>query len=74
MKNFVFDLYGTLADIHTDEKNPEFRKRVEKHFNRADFWERYISLCKSLETGDEYCEIDLFKVFLQNMNKEVSQI
>ncbi len=65
MKNFVFDLYGTLVDIHTDEKNPEFRKRVEKHFNRADFWERYTSLCKSLESGDEYCEIDLFKVFLQ---------
>ncbi len=65
MKNFVFDLYGTLADIHTDEKNPKFRKRVEKHFSRADFWERYASLCQSLETGEEYCEIDLFKVFLQ---------
>ncbi len=63
MKNFVFDLYGTLADIHTDEGNKKFRKRMAKYFRRADFWERYLALCKSLETGGEYCEIDLIKVF-----------
>ncbi|MDE7264778.1 MAG: HAD family hydrolase [Clostridia bacterium] len=62
MKNFVFDLYGTLADIHTDEKNPKFIRRMEKSFG-ADFFARYYALCKSLDTGG-YCEIDLFKVFL----------
>ena len=65
MKNFVFDLYGTLADIHTDEGNKKFRKRMVKYFRRADFWEQYPALCKSLETGEEYCEIDLIKVFTQ---------
>lgn len=28
MKNFLFDLYGTLADIETDEESPEFWERV----------------------------------------------
>ena len=65
MKNFVFDLYGTLADIHTDESNPKFRKSMSKYFGKADFWEQYLSLCKSLETGDGFCEIDLLKVFTQ---------
>ncbi|MDE6869013.1 MAG: HAD family hydrolase [Clostridia bacterium] len=63
MKNFVFDLYGTLADIHTDERNPVFKKRMERRFG-ADFFARYYALCKSLDTGG-YCEIDLFKVFLK---------
>ena len=65
MKNFVFDLYGTLADIHTDEGNKKFKKRMAKYFHRANFWEQYTALCKSYESGDELCEIDLFKVFLQ---------
>ncbi|MDE7454144.1 MAG: HAD family hydrolase [Clostridia bacterium] len=63
MKNFVFDLYGTLADIHTDEGRPQFRKSMAKYFRDNNFWQRYVELCKSLETGDELCEIDLNKVF-----------
>lgn len=65
MKNFVFDLYGTLVDIRTDEANPKFRRRMVKYFNRADFWQQYFSICKSFETEDEYCEIDLSKVFIK---------
>ena len=26
--NFIFDLYGTLVDIHTDENKPEFWKKI----------------------------------------------
>lgn len=63
MKNFVFDLYGTLADIHTDENNPKFRKSMQKYFGTENFREKYSALCKASETGEKYCEIDLFKVF-----------
>ena len=63
MTSFIFDLYGTLADIRTDETSEKFRKRMAKHFGYTDFWERYISLCAGLETGEEYCEIDLSEVF-----------
>ena len=65
MKNFIFDFYGTLADIRTDEEDEKFRKQMQKYFGCADFRERYISLCKEQETGEEYCEIDLLKVFEQ---------
>ena len=63
--NFIFDLYGTLADIHTDEHSAKFRKSMQKYFNLPDFRERYVALCKEQETGEEYCEIDLSKVFKQ---------
>ncbi|MBA9088845.1 putative hydrolase of the HAD superfamily [Fontibacillus solani] len=29
---FIFDLYGTLIDIHTDEESPEFWERLSYHF------------------------------------------
>ena len=63
--NFIFDLYGTLADIHTDEHSAKFRKSMKKYFGCEDFWQRYVALCKEQETGDKYCEIDLLKVFKQ---------
>ncbi len=31
-KNIVFDLYGTLVDIHTDEYKPEFWQKVADHY------------------------------------------
>lgn len=33
--NFIFDLYGTLIDIHTDESKPKFWKKI------ADFYSCY---------------------------------
>ena len=27
-KNYIFDLYGTLVDIHTDESRPEFWQKI----------------------------------------------
>ena len=68
MKNFVFDLYGTLVDIHTDENKKKFRKSVAKYFGREDFWEEYLRLCAEADTGEEYCEIDLFSVFKTLLN------
>ena len=63
MKNFVFDIYGTLVDIHTDENNPKFIKAMCEYFGREDFMPKYKKLCALQETGDGLCEIDLFKVF-----------
>lgn len=63
MENFVFDLYGTLVDIKTDEADNKFKTAMQRYFNFADFWERYSLLCAKEETGEEYCEIDLLNVF-----------
>lgn len=77
MKNYVFDLYGTLADIKTDEDDPVFRKKFAKYFLRynanIDFWTEYKKLCAQKDTGG-YCEIDLLTVFKQiaNCNKETA--
>ena len=29
-KNYLFDLYGTLADIHTNEDSPAFWRNVSR--------------------------------------------
>lgn len=66
MENFIFDLYGTLADIRTDEQNPKFRKIIARRFYKkfavADFWSDYERLCEEACKG-RFCEIDLFEVF-----------
>ena len=57
MKNFIFDLYGTLVDIKTDEKSPEFKKNVTKIYNdlgidlnEAELFDIYHSEFKRLKT------------------------
>lgn len=30
--NFIFDLYGTLVDIHTDESKPKFWKKISEFY------------------------------------------
>ena len=65
MENFLFDLYGTLVDVHTDENSPGFVKRYTKYFSRlnpkADFWQCYKSACT--DPDDEYFEPDLLRAF-----------
>lgn len=67
MKNFAFDLYGTLIDIHTDESDPAFRSRIAQDFfdlcgGECDFWKEYIELCAPPK--DDSCfEPDLLCVF-----------
>ena len=34
MKNFVFDLYGTLVDIRTDEYSGKFKNKFTKYLNK----------------------------------------
>ncbi len=68
MQNFLFDLYGTLLDIQTDEQSEAFWKKIAKILKRPDeggaVKERYLSLCERakscLPPGGE---IDLSAVF-----------
>lgn len=66
--NFIFDLYGTLVDIHTDEQSAKFKKAFSEYFKtvnpRTDFFREYYALCSKLaRVGGDNLEIDLSKVF-----------
>jgi len=70
MKNFLFDLYGTLADIRTDEYSDRFWKGVGKILgcNAGEVKRRYAELCAEQPLPDGG-EIDLLKV-MQQLVKE----
>jgi len=66
VKNFVFDLYGTLAGIRTDENSQSFKRKFLQRcgdvFNNVDFFKRYgeiINACPPLS------EPDVCKVFIE---------
>lgn len=64
-RNFLFDLYGTLADIHTDEESAAFWDAVAALFGRGDaqtIRARYFALCHDKELP-EGGESDLLKAF-----------
>ena len=65
--NYIFDLYGTLVDIKTDEsKRAPWLALCEKLGTPKIFYKRlkreYTSLCKARQRG-EYHEIELRDVF-----------
>ncbi|MDE6274504.1 MAG: HAD family hydrolase [Clostridiales bacterium] len=64
-RNFLFDLYGTLVDIHTDEESAAFWNAVAALFELGDaqtIRARYLALCHA-EKLPEGGEFDLLKVF-----------
>jgi len=69
MKNFLFDLYGTLLDIRTDEESGAFWEKVSKTLNRSkggggEIKNRYLSLCEREKANlPQGGEIDLAAVF-----------
>ena len=67
MKNFLFDLYGTLIDIRTDEESDGFWEKVARLLcapDGAEVKRAYASLCRSAaEKLPEGGEIDLLAVF-----------
>ena len=78
---YIFDLYGTLVDILTDEEDPKFWEAfrdvlsLEGVSYRADeLKETYLRLCAlevermQKETGISEVEIDLTKIFRLLMN------
>lgn len=51
-KNYIFDLYGTLIDIHTDEHSKNFFKKYSKWLRKQGFsfeWKLFYNLYISLE-------------------------
>ena len=68
--NFIFDLYGTLVDIWTDESRPELWEGIalllgDGEERAASVRLEYLALCKEAKK-DETHEIDLLGVF-ENM-------
>ena len=76
MKSIMFDLYGTLIDIRTDEENDKFWKNVAlntmqyKKFNPVTLKKEYLKLCYKYSIVKE--EIELLDVFkeLYSVNEE----
>lgn len=51
-QNYIFDLYGTLVDIHTDEYSKNFFKKYAKWLRKQGFhfeWKRFYRLYTSIE-------------------------
>ena len=70
-KNIVFDLYGTLVDIHTDESKPEFWQKVAEYYGQRgaayepqELSRRYGELIVMQAAAmPEGAEVDLGQVF-----------
>lgn len=67
MDAILFDLYGTLIDIRTDESKDSFWKKfanetkIYKEYDYLKLKEKYLYLCKHYEKFSE--EIELLEVF-----------
>lgn len=74
-KNFIFDLYGTLIDIHTNENSSYLWKKMQEFYSfqgakytALELKREYVRLCKEEEKvlekqGHEYAEIKVEYVF-----------
>ena len=75
-ESYIFDLYGTLIDILTDETSPAFWRGIAglygcrgAKYGPRTMRESYLALCREEEdalrrrTGEEYPEIELRTVF-----------
>lgn len=76
-KNYIFDFYGTLVDIHTEEEHSSLWRQMAElysvygaEYTPAQLRQAYLDACQQAEkvlkeeTGYEYPEIDLQKVFV----------
>lgn len=71
-QNYIFDLYGTLVDVHTNERKPYLWKKICELFasfgavyTPAECRKYYFSLISDLEKNSEkeYVEIQIEEVF-----------
>ncbi len=71
MRTFIFDLYGTIVDIKTDEKSARFWRSIANELSMLgdnvsanEAKQSYLALCKQREREyDRYYEFDLLDVF-----------
>lgn len=78
-KNYIFDLYGTLVDIRTNENSTYLWKNMQEFYgfhgalyNHLELKRAYLRLCKEEEkkfVGKENYEITIDNVF-ENLYKE----
>jgi putative hydrolase of the HAD superfamily len=73
IKNVIFDLYGTLVDIHTDEEDTKFWEKYALYFSyflgeieavdlKANY-HKYVNEAVDQVEGTPYPDVDLLKVF-----------
>ena len=75
-QNYIFDLYGTLINIHTNQKWPYFWKKMAEYYNcfgtsytGESLREAYERICREKEAllrkelGTDWPEIDIAGVF-----------
>ena len=70
---FVFDLYGTLANIRTDEEAPAFRRAIQRRFaalchTRDEFWPQYLAAC-ARRTRGQWRDCDVAEVFAEILGR-----
>ncbi len=71
-RHYIFDLYGTLADIRTDERSPRLWEKTARYYGEngapyapAELRRAYLRLCAAEQARhrDPLYEIELRKVF-----------
>ena len=76
MKAVLFDLYGTLIDIHTNEESFSFWKKFAKKtkkYKEYDYLElklEYLNVCAKYQHKKE--EIEILDVFTELFNVDIS--
>lgn len=80
MKAILFDIYGTLVDIHTEEESIHFWRKiskvVKKHAELSPNVLRSNYKCLCMEKGQHKEEIDILEVFeeILNVSKKEAEI
>ena len=83
-QNYIFDLYGTLIDIHTDEEDPALWVKIAKkllkdygaEYTGPELRKQYLLFCKEEEEAlqarnhAEYPEIKIEKVWARLINEK----
>lgn len=83
MKNFIFDLYGTLVDIKTDEHSLKFWQQIKELLQGytscaidEDVEKIYLSLChakcEQIDDGGEFDLIEVFEDLLHHLGVDES--
>lgn len=78
MKNFAFDLYGTLIKIRTDENSTSFRKKIAARFNKLcgkeiDFWTEYDDIFGAVAAEDEADFIEVIRRIAHGHGVEIAK-
>lgn len=78
-KNYIFDLYGTLAEIHTNERKPEFWQQFSevinaygKNYEPEQLHEAYLETChKQEEDMRQVLGFDLVEIVIEDVFREL---